>query len=106
VDDYHDWYAASLLAHPMAANLKRLLRDLYTTFGLKTRLLSPLIGRYLLIMLRREEKRLNSGWHCEPDTFYEKNPAALALDTPASSSAKAETAASSWATCRTQPTGR
>jgi len=58
----------------------RLLADIYAEFGWKTRLLAPLIGRYVSSCLQKEEKRLAAG-HCyEPDSFCEKNPAALRLE--------------------------
>jgi radical SAM superfamily enzyme YgiQ (UPF0313 family) len=73
---------------PMAAEMKRLLQDLYKTFGLRTRLIAPLVGRVLLFTLRREEKRLARGWTYEPKTFYEKNPSALAVETAAAPNRK------------------
>ena len=62
----------------LAAKMDELLRDLYRTYGLRTRLLAPLIGMYALIRLRREERRLNRGWAYEPRSFVNKNEAALA----------------------------
>jgi len=58
----------------------RLLADIYAEFGWKTRLLAPLVGRYVSSCLQKEEKRLAEG-HCyEPDSFREKNPAALLIE--------------------------
>jgi radical SAM superfamily enzyme YgiQ (UPF0313 family) len=65
---------------PMHENMKRLLKDLYRTFGWKTRLAAPVIGVYAFRRLRREERRLAAGWRYEPGTFYEQNPAARALE--------------------------
>lgn len=48
-----------------------LLRDLYDEFGLKCRLLAPIIGRILFMTLRREDRRLSRGVTYEPRTFYE-----------------------------------
>ncbi len=56
-----------------------LLTDLYAAFGWKSRIAAPLLGRYLGISIKKEEKRLAAGWTYEPDTFYEKNAAALSL---------------------------
>jgi hypothetical protein len=37
------------------------------------------VGRFVLQAMRREQRRLDSGWTYEPPTFYESNPAAAAL---------------------------
>lgn len=58
----------------------RLLSDLYAAFGWRTRLLAPLIGRYVHRHLRKEEERLAAGHSYEPRSFCEKNTAALALN--------------------------
>ena len=60
-----------------------LLGDIYREFGWLPRIAAPLIGRYLHITLKREEKRLSNGWTYEPKTICEKNPAALALENAA-----------------------
>jgi hypothetical protein len=57
-----------------------LLADIYAAFGWSTRLTAPIFGRYLHRAMKREEKQLATGWRPEPTTFYEKNPAALALE--------------------------
>ena len=59
----------------------RLLADIYATFGWKTRLVAPLIGRYVFSRLMREEGLLAAGSTYEPRSHYELNPAALALIT-------------------------
>lgn len=61
------------------AELSALLRDIYREFGWKTRLLAPVVGRYLMATAKREEKRLARGWTLEPGCFYEKNRAARKL---------------------------
>jgi B12 binding domain len=71
------WYARNT---PMADEMNRLLQDIYKAFGLRTRLIAPLMGRVLLVTMRREQRRLARGWTYEPRTFYEKNPAALAIE--------------------------
>jgi radical SAM superfamily enzyme YgiQ (UPF0313 family) len=63
--------------------LTALLHDIYREFGWLPRLTAPLIGRFLYFTLKREEKRLAHGWTYEPQTFCEKNPAALALENDA-----------------------
>jgi radical SAM superfamily enzyme YgiQ (UPF0313 family) len=59
---------------------EKLLADIYATFGWKTRLVTPLIGRYVFNRLMKEEERLAAGHTYEPRTFCEKNAAALALE--------------------------
>ncbi len=61
--------------------MKCLLSDIYREFGWPTRLAAPVIGLYAYLRLLREEQRLTKGWRYEPTTFYEKNPAAQALQT-------------------------
>jgi len=63
------------------SELSDLLMDIYREFGLKTRLIAPVVGRYLMVTTRLEEKRLARGWTMEPGSFYEKNRAARKLDT-------------------------
>ncbi len=60
--------------------LSALLKGIYREFGWKTRLLAPVVGRYLLVTIKLEEQRLAKGWTLEPGCFYEKNGAALKLD--------------------------
>ncbi|HEX2770225.1 MAG TPA: cobalamin-dependent protein [Geobacteraceae bacterium] len=57
----------------------RLLADIYATFGWKTRLVAPLLGRYVSSRLKKEEGRLAAGNIHEPRSFCENNAAALAL---------------------------
>ena len=58
-----------------------LLRELYRTFGLKTKIIAPLIGRYALNPLEKEEDRLGNERTYEPRSFYEKNATAVSLET-------------------------
>jgi radical SAM superfamily enzyme YgiQ (UPF0313 family) len=81
------WFKAN---PPLAGRISRILQDIRREFGLKSTILAPLIGRYILSRLRREGKRLARGWTYEPPTFYEKNApafsqagAGLSLATPA-----------------------
>ncbi len=64
------WFAGN---KPLAARLDGVLRDVYREFGLKARLSAQIVGRVLMVSLRREAKRLAAGWTWEPPTFYEKN---------------------------------
>ncbi len=57
-----------------------LLKGLYSEFGIRTRMIAGLLGPLLYLAMRREEKRLNAGWTREPEARYEKNAAALALE--------------------------
>jgi hypothetical protein len=59
--------------------MKSLLSDIYREFGWTARLAAPVIGLYAYLRLLKEEQRLTKGWRYEPTTFYEKNPAAQAL---------------------------
>jgi len=63
------------------AELSDLLRAIYLAFGWKTRLIAPVVGRYLMVTTKLEERRLARGWTLEPECFYEKNRAARELDT-------------------------
>ena len=68
-----------LRGHPaLAARIAALRRDLVEEFGLRARLAGPLLGRGLLLAMRREDARLRRGHAYEPPTFYEANPAAAA----------------------------
>ena len=64
----------------LAPQLSALLNDIYREFGWKTRLIAPVVGRYLLVTIKLEERRLAKGWTLEPECFYEQNRAALKLD--------------------------
>jgi hypothetical protein len=65
---------------PMAEKMNSLLQEIYKTFGWKTRIIAPLAGIYVYAALKKEERRLANGWTYEPDCFYEKNAAALAVE--------------------------
>jgi len=59
---------------------ERLLADIYAAFGWKTRLMAPLIGRYVYGRLLKEEARLAAGFSYEPRSFCEKNAAEIAME--------------------------
>jgi hypothetical protein len=58
----------------LAAKISRVLKEIHGEFGIKSRLIAPLVGRYLKIKLSREDKRLRKGWTYEPPTFYDTKP--------------------------------
>jgi radical SAM superfamily enzyme YgiQ (UPF0313 family) len=59
----------------MYAKMSALLRELHAAFGWKSRLSSLLASRWVLRQIRKEEKRLATGFSYEPPTFYERNDA-------------------------------
>jgi len=65
----------------MAARLASLQEGLAQEFGLKARLAGPLLGRFVLWCMRREDRRLRAGWTYEPPTFYETE-ARVGAETP------------------------
>ena len=71
------WYRDN---ESIAKKRDSLLEDIYKALGWKTRMIAPLVGRALFTSLKKEEKRLADGWSYEPDSFYEKNAAALAIE--------------------------
>jgi len=60
--------------------MDQLLKDIHREFGWKTRLLSLPTSIFVYFQLIKEEKRLANGWTYEPESFYEKNAAAVRLD--------------------------
>ena len=77
-----------------------LLTDLYAAFGWKSRIAAPLIGRYLGITIKKEEKRLATGWTYEPDTYYEMNAAALSLSDARAKTVEARADRAQWVACK------
>ncbi len=64
------WYRE----HPaLATKIGDILTDIYSEFGLKSRLAAPIAGRYIRFMLGREARRLDRGWTYEPPCFCESN---------------------------------
>jgi len=84
----------------MANRMDSLLADLYSAFGWKSRIAAPLLGRYLWSALEKEEKRLAAGWTYEPDTFYEKNAAALSLSDSKAIASSPRAVRARWVTCK------
>jgi B12 binding domain/Radical SAM superfamily len=60
----------------LAARIAALRRAMVEEFGLKARLAGPVLGRGLLLAMRRDDARLRRGHSYEPPTYYEANPAA------------------------------
>ena len=65
-----DWFRSDPV---LPAKVSRILTDIHHEFGVKSRLVAPLLGRYLRFTLGREDRRLRRGWTYEPPTFYETN---------------------------------
>jgi hypothetical protein len=70
----------------VSEKMASLLHDIYREFGWVPRMAAPLIGRFLHFTMKKEAKRLATGWTYEPKTFCEKNPAALVLENVADQS--------------------
>lgn len=49
--------------------------ELYAEFGRRARRAAPVVGRYLYETLLSEEQRLQDGWTCDPQTYFETNSA-------------------------------
>jgi hypothetical protein len=62
------WFKDNLI---IVERMKDVIEDVYREFGLKSRLAAPVVGRWILHYLRREQKRLQAGLTYEPPTFYE-----------------------------------
>ncbi len=71
------WYRDDSVVHP---KIDHILRDLYNEFGFQTRVLAPILGRFVYYTMKREARRLARGWTYEPTTVYEKNARARELD--------------------------
>ncbi len=91
------WYEKN---SEMAQRMESLLTDLYAVFGWKSRFAAPLLGRYIRAAIKKEEKRLASGWTYEPDTFYEKNAAALSLSDAKDDAGKLRASHAQWVACK------
>jgi hypothetical protein len=94
------WYRSD---KKTAKALDSLLRDMYATFGVITRIAAPLMGRYAYAALKREEKRLARGWTYEPASFYEKNEAAIALEKADPVRSGFKTPRVEWVSCERVP---
>lgn len=90
------WYAGN---DRMTAKIEKLFNDVCEEFGWKTRLLAPVVGRFLYAAAKREEARLARGWTYEPRSCCEKNTTALALDR-IRKAGKAKVPEIEWVTCK------
>jgi radical SAM superfamily enzyme YgiQ (UPF0313 family) len=57
---------------PLTEKIRQLRSDFAQEFGMKTRLASPIAGRVIYQLIRREERRLHQGWTYQPSMFIEK----------------------------------
>jgi radical SAM superfamily enzyme YgiQ (UPF0313 family) len=73
-----------------------LLKAIYAEFGWKTRMVAPLIGRYVYRSLKKEEARLAGGWTYEPVCTRENNAAAMALESRKPSGVKVPVKKVTW----------
>jgi radical SAM superfamily enzyme YgiQ (UPF0313 family) len=94
------WYKGN---KRIAGRMDTLLKRLYRAFGWKTRVFAALSGMCLYYTLKREEKRLARGWTYEPNSFYEKNAAAQALEQSRASHSRTLTSTAQWVTGELSP---
>jgi hypothetical protein len=59
----------------LAEKISLILEGVHREFGLKSRLVAPILGRYVRFMMARESRRLRHGWTYEPPTFCEAKQA-------------------------------
>jgi hypothetical protein len=55
------------------------LEEVFRSFGIGSRFLAPVLGRLMLLALRREDRRLRQGLTYEPPLCYEQNERARAI---------------------------
>ena len=79
------WYKDD---HRMHDKIGSILRDIYKEFGWKTRIIAPVLGVFAHFAIKKEQKRLASGWTYEPRMSYEKNAKVLELEALAKSKNK------------------
>jgi len=60
----------------LVGKLRAAREGIEDAFGWRARLVAPLVGRFVLLAMRREQARLRRGHRYEPPTFYEANLAA------------------------------
>ena len=94
------WYKGN---KRISGKMDALLERLYREFGLKTRVFAALSGSYLYYTLKREERRLASGWTYEPRSFYEKNASAQALEHSRAGQSRTLTSTVQWVTGELSP---
>jgi len=87
------WYRGNAR---IGGKMNVLLKEIYAEFGWKTRMVAPLIGRYVFMSLKKEAACLAGGWTYEPVCTYEKNAAAVALESCKPSSVKVPVKKVTW----------
>jgi radical SAM superfamily enzyme YgiQ (UPF0313 family) len=65
----------------LTRKIQKLREEFNQEFGWKTRLLAPLGGRAVSLMMRREENRLANGWTYQPPLFIDRRNWEPALQT-------------------------
>lgn len=55
----------------VSERMNNVLEGIYREFGFKSRFAAPVVGRWILYCLRKEQRRLQNGVIYEPPTFYE-----------------------------------
>ncbi len=67
------WAARKRLSHDvrMREKISNLLDELHREFGIISRIIAPIAGRYILHHMKKEERRLSEGWTYEPPTYCE-----------------------------------
>ncbi len=94
------WYREN---HAMSEKMDSLLKDICAEFGWKTKTFAPLAGRFIYYALKKENERLANDWSYEPSSFYEKNEAALALESTHSIQFKPTASKNKCVTCEPFP---
>jgi radical SAM superfamily enzyme YgiQ (UPF0313 family) len=56
----------------LTQKIRGLREEIHREFQLKARVLGAIAGRFISYRIRREERRLRSGWRYEPPTFVER----------------------------------
>jgi radical SAM superfamily enzyme YgiQ (UPF0313 family) len=64
----------------MYNKLSAILRDLYAEFGIMVKIIAPAVGIWVYFKIVKEARLLSGGWTCEPETHYEKNEEAMAME--------------------------
>ena len=75
------------------------LDAIHREFGLKSKLASSLIGRFVYRKIEKEQQRLANGWTYEPTTIYEKNAKALEGERTSRAAFKSRLPEIQWVTC-------
>jgi radical SAM superfamily enzyme YgiQ (UPF0313 family) len=64
----------------MYDKLSAILRDLYDEFGIRVKIIAPVVGLWIYFKIVKEARRLSGGWTYEPQTHYDKNELALQVE--------------------------